>query len=373
MNHIFSIFRMLLLVLLVGSLASCKKDNEDPSVEDSFLNYEIEEIPVTENYNVGAFYTFFTTFNANVKETPVLGKYTMSNVSGVPLNIMQAHLGYAVQGGIDYFVFNFRSLNRDVNNYKIDTTVIRSYLNAGPENKVKFAINYNFSSYALTDAAPLESNAQKLSQFYDDFAKMEKYFKNPNYMKVDGKALIFINDSRNLYSNDNKAIYTELRSRLRALGVELYIVGNQERWSPPARYAPARFAGCVDAVYHQSLLLNNAYAWDFFYVLPQAMDQNLKYNREYLAQHYSLEYIPNIYPGNDFKITAPTSVFPNVERKDGGAMYRKLCNVAKMNVNNKGRLVLIDSFNDWANGTQLEPAQSYTDSYLNITKQQFKR
>ena len=36
-------------------LAACNKE-EGPSVDDYFLNYEIPEIPVTEDYQVGIFY-----------------------------------------------------------------------------------------------------------------------------------------------------------------------------------------------------------------------------------------------------------------------------------------------------------------------------
>lgn len=36
-------------------LAACSKE-EGPSVDDYFLNYEIPEIPVTEDYQVGIFY-----------------------------------------------------------------------------------------------------------------------------------------------------------------------------------------------------------------------------------------------------------------------------------------------------------------------------
>ena len=34
--------------------AACKED-EGPSIDDHFLNYEIPEIPVTEDYHVGIF------------------------------------------------------------------------------------------------------------------------------------------------------------------------------------------------------------------------------------------------------------------------------------------------------------------------------
>jgi hypothetical protein len=44
-----------------------------------------------------------------------------------------------------------------------------------------------------------------------------------------------------------------------------------------------------------------------------------------------------------------------------------------MNASSSTRLILIDSWNKWDEDMQLEPAASYGDLYLNITKQEFKK
>lgn len=369
--------KLILIFALSLFLYSCKKDGQKLTIEDHYLNYKIEEIPVTQDYTVGAAYSIFTTFNTAVKEVPVLGKYTMNNTTGVPPAIMDKHIEYAVKGGIDFFIFQVRSFNRDLGNAKIDTNYIRSFLNRNTEGKVKYAISLNLlAKYSITTTRLIENDPTKIVQLCDDFARMVPYFKDQNYIKIDGKPLIYLVGSNNLYSNDNKAVYDQIREKIRNdFGIELYIVGHQESWSAPAKYAPYRFAGCVDAVYQSIFLLDNTtqYPWDLFYLFPQALDQNYKYNREYLAQHYNLDFIPNIFPANDFTIASPTTSYPSVKREDGGAMYRKLCNVAKKNANTKTRLIMIDSFNNWPVGTQLEPAESYGDLYLDITRQQFKK
>ncbi|MFL9483905.1 glycoside hydrolase family 99-like domain-containing protein [Chitinophagaceae bacterium LWZ2-11] len=364
----------ILLVLGVfvaaGLFFACKKNDQGPSVTDNILDYKIEEIPVTSDYVVGAFYNYYANFNANVTEVPVIGKYNMPGGVVAPA-VMQAHIADAGRAGLDYFVFSYRSPSLDLNNYKIDSTVIRSFLTQDSTVNMKFALQYSFnpSTYGISTTSPLENNATKLEQFFQDIIRVQYLFANKNYIKVNGKILLYLFNAATLYSNNNPAIYATLRSRLSALGFDLYIVGYQERWSPPARY-PFRFQNCVDAIYHQSYIPNT---WDRFYLLPQTMDQNWEYSRSYFKTNYNVSYVPNIFPAYNWKIANPTSTNPNVSRTDTGAMYRQLCNVAKMNADQSTRLILIDNFNDWQEDMQLEPAVSYGDLYLNITKQEFKK
>lgn len=72
------VFVSVIIVLSVFSY-SCRKSNAGPSVDDNILNYKIDEIPVTEDYVVGSFYTNFSGFNPNIPLTPVVGKYGMPN------------------------------------------------------------------------------------------------------------------------------------------------------------------------------------------------------------------------------------------------------------------------------------------------------
>ena len=365
-------FNILFAAAVCLSLYACKKDMSGPSVDDNILNYKINEIPVTQDYVVGAFYYSFGGWNAAIKEEPVVGKYGYPSGKITPA-VMPQHISYGVKAGLDYFVFSFRSPNRDVNNFRSDSTVIRTFIDSDGEGKMKFAMMYNFStgSYGISAANPLEKDKVKLEQFFQDIIKVAPYMKDANYMKVDGKPLIYIQNAQVLYSDNNKAIYDTLRSRLGAQGISAYIVGMQDRWTPPARYE-IRFKGCVDAIYHQSLSSqpNN---WDRWYVLPQAIDQNWKYSKEYFAQNFGADYIPNITPAYNWLIGNPTSTNPNYLRADSGALFRQLCNVAKMNASSKTRMIMIDAFNNWQEDMQLEPALSYGELYLNIVKKQFKK
>jgi hypothetical protein len=362
----------LYMIVVFSIFSSCTKKSDAPTAADNILNYTINEIPVTTDYNVGAIYYNFTTFNTAITQVPTVGKYSMTNGVVLP-TIMSEHIKQAQKGGLNYFLFPFRSARRDVINFRTDSSTIKSFTDVNTDN-FKFALAYNFSNttYGISTTAPLENDAVKLEQFYQDILKMVPQMGNTNYMKVNGKTLLYIMNAHLLFSNNNLNIYTTLRSRLRTLNIELYIVGMQERWSPPARY-PFRFQGCVDAIYHQSYS-SQLSDWDRWWLLPQTIDQNWKYSKEYFASNMGgVDYVPNITPAYDWKILQPTAITPNYPRTDAGKMYKQLCNVAKMNASATTRLILIDSWNKWDEDMQLESSVSYGDLYLNITKQQFKK
>ncbi|NIG55926.1 glycoside hydrolase family 99-like domain-containing protein [Chitinophaga sp. Cy-1792] len=363
---------IVLSALLLTSVTACKKNLTGPSVEDNILNYEIKEIPVTDNYVVGAFYTSFGGWNGNIKEVPVVGKYGAPN-GVLPAGIMSQHIDYAVKGGIDYFVFSVRSANKDANNFKSDTTLVRGFINSNTSGKMKFAIAYNFNSgtYGIAATNPMEKDKARLGQFFDDFHRLVPFLKEASYQQTDSKPILYILNAQTLFSDNNKAIYDSLRTLMNSWGVTPYIVGQQDRWTPPARYQ-IRFDHCVDAIIHQSYSsqINN---WDRWYLLPQTMDQNWKYSKQYFADNYAADYIPNITPAYSWLINQPTSTNPEYPRTDSGAMFTKLCNVAKMNASTKTRLIMIDSWNNWTEDSQLEPAVSYGERYLNITRKEFKK
>ena len=52
---------LLFIIAALSIFSSCTKKGDAPSVADNILNYTINEIPVTTDYTVGAFYYNFTT------------------------------------------------------------------------------------------------------------------------------------------------------------------------------------------------------------------------------------------------------------------------------------------------------------------------
>ncbi|TDX02067.1 glycoside hydrolase family 99-like domain-containing protein [Dinghuibacter silviterrae] len=377
-------YKYLLLFLALLAL-SCKKwpflkNNEGPSPSSSILAYTIPQIFVTKDYTVGAFYYNNTTFNPAVKRVPVVGPYNMP----VSPAIMTTHIAQAQRAGIDYFLFAYRSPTKDTANWHHDSTLVQTFVNVNSSMKFALAYNLNAGALGISNTKPLESQPTALANFLADFVRAASAFmNNPNYMKVNGKTLLYIEAAENMYSNNNIAIYDSIRNHLSALGFAMYLVGMQDPWSPPARYID-RFEGCVDAIYHNSLSGNAGLtSWDRWYVLPQAMDQNWEYSRAYFRDSMGgINYIPDISPACDPTITTPSSTNPVYPRTDSGALFRQLCNVAKMNADTIPggiRMVLIDSWNQWQYDMQLEPdttnthgVKPYGESYLDIVRQEFK-
>ena len=172
----------LFIISALCIFSSCTKKSNAPSVADNILNYTINEIPVTTDYIVGAFYYNFTAFNTSITQVPSVGKYDMINGVVLP-NIMTNHIQQAKRGGIDYFLFPFRSVSRDLINFRADSSTVKSFLDANTDN-LKFALAYNFSNttFAISNTAPLENDAVKLEQFFQDIIKMAAQMNNENYV-----------------------------------------------------------------------------------------------------------------------------------------------------------------------------------------------
>lgn len=351
--------KYILFALFGLLLFACEDDT--PTIDDHFLNYTIEDAPPTVDYVVGAHYRSFT-WDDDLTEIPSAGKYESER--GDP-TAYQKHVDWANTAGIDYFLFRFRSSNDSAQNASdisfIDTLQLAS--NAG---NVNFALNYNFGNMDLKDTYRIDT-AGLVSTFLDDFSKMKPYFQMSNYMKIDGKSVVMIHNASELHSDDNVALYQQLRSQMSADGIELFIIGTQQSWTPPARY-DFRFVNCVDAVTHNTYIELSTSEYDRYILFHNIVDQAWTYSAEKFTE-YGLDYGATISPSYNPFITEPSARDLQVERDL--EWFTTICNVAKRS-STAANLVFIDSFNDWNYDTQLEPAQSYGEDYLNLIKQQFK-
>lgn len=353
--------KYIVIALFGVVLFSCSED-DTPQIEDHFLSKEIPNEPVNANYSVGAFYKSFS-WNSGVVEVPVAGKY-VSNTGDK--DAYAKHVTQAATGGIDYFIFGFRSANvaNDNTNDKKFIDILQTAPNALQQ---KFALSYSFNSMALSNTRRIETAPSKVPVFLNDFMLMLPYFKAPNYMKVDGKCVVYINGAHNLYSNNNAALYQQLRTQMTAQGIELFIIGNQVEWTPPLRY-DFRFVNGVDAVTHSTYNNIAAEQYDRNYFFAKYCNEAWGYSKTRLLD-FELEYVPTISPSYSKRIVTPSDknyVFPkNVD------YFESICNVARR-ASGSHKLVLVDSFNDWNIDTQLESSVSYGDTYLSVLKKEFK-
>jgi hypothetical protein len=156
-------------------------------------------------------------------------------------------------------------------------------------------------------------------------------------------------------------------------GYDLFLIAQQNAWTPPARFEYFFIKGKVDAVTHKNMYEQNQYARSYWY--PQAIDQNWIYSREFFMNNWNIDYVPTIAPSYYGYVNSGANLDQPIVPK-AESTFRTMCNVAKKNLGNT-RIVLINSFNYWQLGTTLEPTipeygNGYGTTYLHIVKEQFK-
>lgn len=410
------------LLLLAGLfLNSCSNDNV-PSVEDNFLNYQIPSVAVTEDCVVGAYYydngltgqttTIYDRITGAIDKTtgkvgpwitPVLGNYnTTLNTNSVAY--IQQHIDWATEAEIDFLVLPaitevstaLYPNNVNANNIKLVNAItgkigadgLDATNSAGPVvdmKSVKYVLSINLSSvYAglnnttlIEKIAPSTIASQsvtRVQRFNDGFKRLSDYFSDPKYYKVDGKPMVVIYNPQLIYSQASDTLYDNMRKYVKDYsGYDMFLVAQQPCWTPPARYEHFFIKGKVDAITHVNMY-NQSAMYDRSFWYPQAIDQNWKYSKDFFLANWNIDYIPAVSPSFNIYVYNGAYNFPFVNKSPEG--YATMCNVAKRNLG-KRRLVFIDSFNQWQFNTQIEPADStygngYGKTYLKITKEQFK-
>jgi hypothetical protein len=359
--------------LLVGLLLFSCTEDKAILVDDTLLSYEIPKVPVNTDYTVGAIYKMEKI--TSTLETPSIGKYNINN-GNTERALYDEHMKQAQTAGVDFFIFNFRSTFND-EQYKTDNGNIVKLQKDRTKNDTKFALSYNFGSMLLTNTNRIEP-VGLVATFLKDFELMNDFFdeKNyPNYMRIDNKPVIYINNSHNLFANDNLELYRLLRNKMRELrpGLELYLIGMQNEWTPTLRF-DFRFVGCVDALTVTNYALINKSFYDRFYFFHKFIDlawsgykdkDGVEYNHKATLAKYNIEFVPTISPSYNAIAAANYDIPKNAD------WFKANCNIARR-ASGANKLVIIDSFNDWNLDTQIESAKSYGEDYLKILRSEFK-
>lgn len=362
------IFKNSLLLILVLLFLSCTEDKAI-LLEDNIYNKPIPIVPVNTDYTVGAIYTKFNRNELTV-EMPSIGIYDGN--SGDPITY-EKHVDQAKTAGIDFFVFNLRSSNAPAL-YDEDKAYIDILQTAPNANDMKFAFSYNFANMGLSNTSKIETKGL-VPTFLNDFELMLPYFQKANYMKINGKAVVYMNNSFNLFSNDNPALYQQLRTKMAALGVELYLIGMQLEWTPTLRFfgdgdtgKDNRFENCVDALTFTNYANIEFVFYDRLLFFHKYVDIAWSYHKETLAKK-NIEFVPTISPSYNPKINNVSSTNYAIAKNAG--WFKANCNIARR-ASGSSKLVLIDSFNNWNFDTQIESATSYGDEYIKILRSEFK-
>jgi hypothetical protein len=278
------------------------------------------------------------------QQPPAIGAYSSRSSETIAAHIDQSH-----RGNIDFWALSWWGPQSHEN-----TTIRTSILTHPRRDELRYAIHYESTGRLGTFASPSFSN------LIPDFRYMaNNYFQDPNYLKIDGRPVVFIYLTRAYFNSQaSRDAVAALRAAMNSeFRVNPYIIGDD------------LFGGGVN--------LQRAQLWDAitdFDVYGTAMQSRgstsaalNQLTNVYNSALQSLAatnvgFIPTASPGfNDSGVRSGHSAAPRYLTDDPnskeGDLFKKMLNevVVPRTDARADDILMINSFNEWHEDTQIEP------------------
>ncbi|MEO0166873.1 MAG: glycoside hydrolase family 99-like domain-containing protein [candidate division WOR-3 bacterium] len=311
----------------------------------------------SESYFIGVYYYPWYDYNRHWQEgylrkkllifqPPLLGEYSSRSTT-----LIQNHLNWSLTNGIDFWVVSWWGPN------SWENTTILNYI--APQlngSNLKYCLFYETTG-RLGDPPINFDNPTIFNTFISDFVYIaQHYFNQPNYLFWNGRPVVFIYLTRTFTGNYAGAI-DSVRTLLQNQGYNVFLVGDEVYWGTPNQ---ARIA-CFDAITSYNMHGPSQYAG---YPANTNFLKNVsaKFN-EYknIANSLGVRFISNAMPGfNDrgVRLQANHYAIPNQYKQtwDHTTTFRRSLITSKIHLDNQiGRWLVITSWNEWHEDTQIEP------------------
>ena len=366
----------LLLLLAVICLNYKSIESKEVSSLRGSEEVEDEEHPVhvqtqTEQptYTVGAYYYPWHTNNfhngqgylrrkLDPPQYPTLGEYDDTDP-----DVIAQHLKWSRYANINLWVASWWGPNGHM-----DGTLKNVILPHPDMNGMKIALFYE-----TTGRISIAKQTNVEDVFYKDVKYIAKtYFDHPNYMRIDGRPVLFLYVTRNFYDQwqpswlFGPSELEEITTRMRQAAMEngghdLYIVGDQVWGDAPImimgeEYEPFTL---LDAVTNYDVYGSIA-AQDGYAGLEGVNDLMSRYaDWKEDANLGGCAFIPGIAPGyNDRTVRTGNSALSRklYEGAEEGSLFRtSLEKSLELTDQSTGNLIMITSWNEWHEDTQIEP------------------
>mmetsp|Transcript_3372 Transcript_3372/g.6897 ORF Transcript_3372/g.6897 Transcript_3372/m.6897 type:complete len:759 (+) Transcript_3372:141-2417(+) len=291
---------------------------------------------------------------------PTLGEYNDSDPE-----VIGHHMKWFRQANIGLLVTSWWGPNRLEDSNTKD--VIMEHEDVG---NLKIALHYETTSR-------LGTGKDKLPNAKTDIKYMcEHYFDHPNYYKIDGRPVLFIYISRKLHfvGTLEEALLT-MRSTASKCGHNLYLIGDSVFESAPDPNEPHVPFWYFDAVTNYDVYGSAGRTEG--YVGTDRVNNYYQQQTEWKEQASRDEcrYIPAVSPGYNDRGVRMEANHPPLSRRltfdaQEGSLFHYQLKQAKELVDPKvDSMILVNSFNEWHEDTQIEPVMGEASSHpYNFTK-----
>ena len=290
--------------------------------------------------------------------TPELGKYGTDDPDAAA-----THIDWAADYGIDGFFVSWWGKDSQT-----DQHLRAGLLKAKNLNRIKFAVYYE--AFGILD--PLDgkrdsiidfSNPKVLDGMIADFTVLKNaFFSNPSYFRVDDKPVVGLyvtRQFRNWKVAHRETLEKKLGMTLYLIADEPFIVGGQR--SPKTAQNTVGF----DA-YSPYNMFEPVNVRDGEAALDFLKREAMPVYKEWAEQTTFLPcFLPSYkdFRGNKVLTGTPEGLHETIR------LMKSLPH--KTIGKNVDRIFLLTSFNEWWEGTTVEPAKEYGTKYLEILRQEF--
>ena len=274
---------------------------------------------------------------------------------------IKRHIELAKKAGIDAFIFSWWGRGT------FEDNVLKTFARISEEEGFKFSIYYEGTFVWYQDIVKSYQNI--ISYIENDLSHLSQYFDFPNYLKIEGKPVVFIY-GRAFFPPfwcaqeecaspfPQKVTWTDIIRKFQ----NLFFVADDISFFIPSPYG-FRFRDELFDMGFRAFHAYNPYFESYRLLGKKNMDEYYEIFSDYVsdARRRKAWVAITILPGYDD--TALDRRFPwKLPRMDGETL-RKLYTFS---VKLKPDAILLVSFNEWHEGTEIEPSFELGEKYINL-------
>ncbi len=266
---------------------------------------------------------------------PLLGPY-----DSLDFFTVVRHIEWAKAAGIDGFIVSW--WGRGTQSDKALGVVMAAAEELG------FNVTVYYESAGLARDRPVK-------EIVEDFVYiLEKYGRKPPFLKLEGKPVIFVY----AVGVQSPAAWASVFSELRRRGLDAVFIGDT---------LDASYAKYFDGIHTYNPLgyvkgLEGLFKLNKYEVLAKQMADYFWAGPAHIAEKEKILFAATVLPGyDDRQVRHPGQL---LDRHDG-YVYNMTWRAALLS---GARWVLITTWNEWHEGTEIEPSLEYGYKYLNLTR-----
>jgi glycoprotein endo-alpha-1,2-mannosidase len=293
----------------------------------------------------------------NPQMTPQLGWYDQDDAD------ISQHFKWARYAGIDYFVNSYWGSGT------VEDHVLRNHMFNNPDRgDIKLSVFLEPSLTPVDHVVPPAALTAQINYLCD------YYFNQSGYFRIDNKPVIFIYVTRAMTDPNLEMCISTIRTAAANKGIgDVYIVGDEVWGWPDSSPSGVARINQMDAVTNYDVYGNlNSQPFVTDSVLDDWQVRNAAWKE--FVNGLGKQFIPAVSPGfNDRGVRTghnPCSRKLNNESSAFGSLFAAMLDRVPESVDT-GDMIMVTSWNEWHEDTQIEPAEPAPATNLDISGTQY--